>query len=353
MNSRRKSLFPRAAIALIGLAGASVAIAQTPVPPGPPAPPPFTCAAGESAFKDGNGTNDSFAGTADPKPHPSAGFIAAVNLVPATNIYDQTASNYHFGETFTFNLQGQVTKLRLTTRLKGNSADANNDGITFSTSATFTPGHFGFALSTLVPGWPAGGAKLFWFDFALANPTTVQVNSGPNLGPLPAGYSAAAFLGALGTPNTPLHVYVEDDTSVDFIQIEGCYKPYDLVATKKHDGSTYTLDVTNAGAPISPSGSIQVVEVVPPGLTIGGIGAPNPWTCTGSFPMTGPDAFTCTYPINAVIATGQHLPQIFLKTDGTPECPNCMRAHLYLQAVFGGQKPVDEVDMKNNASCVK
>jgi hypothetical protein len=128
---------------------------------------------------------------------------------------------------------------------------------------------------------------------------------------------------------------------------------YDLVANKKHEGSAYTLDVTNAGQAISPSGSIQVVELIPPGLTIAGIGAPSPWTCTGSFPMVGPDAFTCTYPINAVIPMGQHLPQIVLKTTGTPECPNCMRVHLYLKEVSGGQKPVEEGDMKNNASCAK
>jgi hypothetical protein len=47
------------------------------------------------------------------------------------------------------------------------------------------------------------------------------------------------------------------------------------------------------------------------------------------------------------------LPPIVLKTEGKPECPNCMRARLFLQNVSDGRKPVDEGAMENNLSCVK
>ena len=95
-----------------------------------------------------------------------------------------------------------------------------------------------------------------------------------------------------------------------------------------------------------------MTEIVPAGLIITSASIPAGWTCPGvAFPVNGPDAFTCSFAINATIASGQHLPQIAFKTEGKPECPNCMRVKLYLKSVSEGVKPVDEVDMKNNASC--
>jgi hypothetical protein len=361
MNSRYKALLPLAAIALIALAGSSAVLAQAQPPArpsainGPPGPPAFQCERGESTFKAGNGTDDNFAATLDPKPHAAADFSAAAGLA-ATNIYDQTASNYHFGDSFTLP-SGQITKVRLTTRLKPNSGDATNDSIDFFASNPWpgsTPARVGFVINNL-PGaatWaPPHAPELFVFDFLPAS-VVVYGNNVPGTPAASPPYVGSAFFPALDVSKR-FDIYVQDDTSVDFVQIELCYKPkYDLVASKKREGSYYTLDVTNAGQPISPSGSIQVVEIVPSGLTITAPpNAPNPWTCTGSFPMVGPDAFTCTYPINAVIPAGQHLPQIVLKVEGKPECRNCMRVHLYLKEVSGGQKPVEEGDMMNNASC--
>jgi hypothetical protein len=70
--------------------------------------------------------------------------------------------------------------------------------------------------------------------------------------------------------------------------------------------------------------------------------------------VVGPDSFTCSYQIpGGGIAAGSDLPPIVLKSDGTAECPNCMRVKLYLKDVGDGVNPVDEADMKNNASCVK
>lgn len=342
MNSY-KGLLPLATIALIGLAGVSAAFAQGSIP--------IKCDTGEMVFKDGNGIEDNFAGN-NPHPHPSAQLVADVNLVTGINIYDQKASNYHFGDTFTLNPPGQITKIWLRTHLRANSPDANNDGISFSAKPSFTVpptnNRFGFALNTLAPGWGSSVTnKVFLFEFTA---TTVLVNGGafPILPTYPTTFYTDLNL------NRTLHVYVQDDTSVDFIQIEGCYKPtpkFDLVATKKHDANLYILNVTNAGQPISPSGKVDVTEIVPAGLTIDSATGTS-WTCPGVvFPVVGPDAFTCTYPIpNTGIPTG-NLPPIVLKSEGKAECPNCMRVRLYLNAVSDGKKPVEEGDMKNNASC--
>jgi hypothetical protein len=367
MKSLHTRLARLAAITCIGLAGSAFAVlAQAPGPTapggpvatnGPVTPPPFKCEAGEMAFKDGNGTADNFAGTADPPTHPSAAFaMSSVLLNATTNKYDQTASNYHFGETFTLNQPG-ITKIRLTTRLKWNSGDANNDGISFSAKTGFTPGHFGFGLGTgvggpLVPGWGTSSQPptTFTFEFDPAG-TQIHVNT---VGITVPGYSGATFYSDLNS-NHVLHMFVQDDTSVDFIQIEGCYKPapkYDLVASKKHDGNVYLLNVHNAGSQIMPTGHVDVVEVVPAGLTITSFPTTPPWVCTGLLPVVGPDSFTCSYQIpSGGIAANSNLPQIILKSEGTPECENCMRVKLYLKDFAEGVKPVDEGDMKNNVSC--
>jgi len=310
-------------------------------------------------FKDGNGTDDSFAGTADSPTHPTNAFAMqpGILLNAATNKYDQTASNYHFGDSFQLPL-GQITKVTLTTRLKWNSGDANNDGISFSAKTAFTPGHFGFGLGTgvagpLVPGWGTSSQPPTKFKFEFdSTGTQIHVNT---VGISVPGYSGATFYSDL-TQNRVLHMYVQDDTSVDFIQIEGCYKPkpkYDLVASKKHDGNLYILNVHNNGSQIMPTGHVDVVEVVPAGLTITSFPG-LPWICTGVLNVVGPDSFTCSYQIpGGGIPANSNLPPIVLKSEGTAECPNCMRVKLYLKEFEGGVKPVGEGDMKNNFSCVR
>jgi hypothetical protein len=356
MKLLSKRLLRCAAITCLGLAGSAVAaFAQAPGPArpgpvatnGPVAPAPFKCEAGEMAFKDGNGTDDHFAGTVDPKPHP-----VGIPGLGVTNIYDQTASNYHFGDTFMLKQTGgSITKFRVTTRVKSNSPDSNNDGFSFSIQPAFTPGHFsyGFAQGAGLIGW---GDLTFIFDRTTVN--QIKVNTG-FVDPAPAAtYNSNAFFNSLDS-GAPLHFYVQDDTSVDFIRIEGCYKPapkYDLVASKKHDGGAYFLNVHNNGSQIMPTGHVDVVEVIPAGLTITSFPS-SPWTCTGSLPVVGPDSFTCSYQIpSGGIPANSNLPPIILKGEGKAECPNCMRVKLYLKEVAGGTKPVDEGDMKNNVSCV-
>jgi hypothetical protein len=355
MKSLPKRLSRFAAITCIGLAGSAFAVfAQTPAAPGGPAatkgpvtPPSFKCGAGEMGFKVGNGTDDHFVttGVQDLLPHPDPAFKTTAQLM-ATNIYDQTASNYHFGDSFKLQQPGgAITKFRVTTRVKSNSTDSNNDGFSFSTVLNFTPGHFsyGFAQGVGPIGW---GDLTFDFDQSLPS-----INVYPVAAATPGGYNNNNFFSDLNTGHS-LHIYVQDDTSVDFIGIEGCYKKYDLVASKKHDGNVYILHMHNAGPQIPSPGKVDVVEVVPAGLTITSFpGAP--WSCNaGPAPVVGPDSFTCSYQIpTGGIAANSDLPQIVLKSEGsTGECQNCMRVKLYLG---DGVKPVDEGDMKNNVSCTK
>lgn len=378
MKSPYKRLLPFAAIACIGLAGSSVdafAQAQAPAGPGGPGaingrvgPEPFHCAQGEWQGKVTGGKDDNFAGGAQvpEKPSPSSFFqtsLPNLNLNLPANVYDQTASNYHFGDTLGFTPPPghTVTKARLTTRLKPNSGDATNDGISFSSNPWSVPipgARVGFAINSL-PGaatWaPPHPPELFVFDFDPAN-VKVYGNGVPGTPAAGPPYNGLEFFKALNA-NKRFDTYVEDDTGVDFVQLELCaVRKYDLVASKKHDGNVYILDVTNAGQQINPTGKIDVVELVPAGLTILPFTPPPGWVCPGiTFPVIGPDAFTCTFAIPAGgIATGAHLPPIVLKTDGTAECPNCMRARLFLKEVSDGVKPVDEGDMmKNNASCTR
>jgi hypothetical protein len=125
---------------------------------------------------------------------------------------------------------------------------------------------------------------------------------------------------------------------------------YDLVASKKHDGNLYILTVHNAGSQIMPAGKVDVIELVPVGLTITSFPA-APWSCSGTLPIVGPDSFTCSFHVPpGGIPANSNLPPLLLKSEGKPECPNCMRVRLYLG---DNPKPVNEVDMKNNVSCTK
>src|ERR1043166_1596471 len=258
MKSPYKRLLPFAAIACIGLAGSSVdAFAQAPAPggpiatngrPGPPAPPPFKCLPGEWSGKVGHGTNDNFAGGNAEPTAPSPPFqngLPGLNRNLPANVYDQVASNYHFGDTLPVLPPSgfTVTKVRLTTRLKPNQSDASNDGIDFASHPcpNPTPGaRVAFAINSLpgaAPWAPPHPPEMFVFDFVPTNPNVpVYGNNVPGTPPASPAYNGTEFFKALNA-NKRFDMYVQDDTSVDFVQLEICAKPgpkYDLVASKKH-----------------------------------------------------------------------------------------------------------------------
>jgi hypothetical protein len=307
-----------------------------------------------------HGKIDNFAAGGDSQPTPSDPLkIQFPQLVSqaANNIFDNTGINYLFGDTLFLNalpIGSTITVARVSTRLKPNSGDgsssAGNDTFSFQSGGS----RFGYSLkdqpaNTSVGRWgnnvpsQAGGVNFTFTFTTVANPANTT-------SPYPANFLA------LIANTRMLDILEQDDTSVDYVQLDLCYKPpakYDLVASKKHDGNVYSLNVHNNGQQIMPTGHVDVVEVVPAGLTITSFPS-GPWTCTGLLPVVGPDSFTCSYQIpGGGIAVGANLPQIVLKSEGTPECPNCMRVKLYLKEFEGGVKPVNEGDMKNNVSCVK
>jgi len=234
MKSSCERLMRVAAITCIGLAGSAVAaFAQAPAPV---APQSCTCERGEWHGHVGHGKDDSFAGGNNEPTAPSPDFanVPGLNFNQQTNVYDQTASNYHFGDTLQFNPPPgfTVTKACLTTRLKANSGDATNDGIDFAShkwpsSGTETGARVAFAIRSL-PGvypqpWaPAHPPVKFQFTFL---PGNMQITGNgtpgaPNPPPNP-GYNGTNFFLALNA-NKRLDIYVQDDTSVDFTELQIC-----------------------------------------------------------------------------------------------------------------------------------
>jgi hypothetical protein len=234
MKSSCKRHLRFAAITCIGLAGSAVAaFAQTPAPV---APRSCTCNPGEWHGHVGHGVNDSFAGGNNEPTNPSPEFrnVPGLNLTQPANVYDQTASNYHFGDTLSFNPPPgfKVTKACLTTRLKANTGDATNDGIDFAShrwppNGPNTGARVAFAIQKL-PGvsqpWaPPQPPVLFHFTF-LPSHMDIIGNTTPGTDTTAAPnppYVGSTFFQALNA-NKRLDIYVQDDTSVDFTDLQIC-----------------------------------------------------------------------------------------------------------------------------------
>ena len=202
----------------------------------PAGPQPFQCAQGEWQGKVTAGNDDNFAGgpQAVEKPSPSPAFQAVITgLNLPANVYDQTASDYKFGETLNFAPPlppgHTVTRATVTTRLRPNSP-ALNDSISFYSSPAaggFTS--FAFSINGLPgasPWQPPRPPVLFTFQFVPSSNNVVVYgnNVGPVNFPSVVGYTGAAFFAALNV-NHRVDMYVQDDTAVDFVQLEICAKP--------------------------------------------------------------------------------------------------------------------------------
>jgi uncharacterized repeat protein (TIGR01451 family) len=110
---------------------------------------------------------------------------------------------------------------------------------------------------------------------------------------------------------------------------------------------TYTLAVTNVGAPFTGTNVVTVTDVVPPGMTFTSVsGAPN-WNCT---PATVPSGgtLTCTYIGTGTIATSASLGNITITAtapaQGTYE--NCAVVGFTTASGLTDSNP------SNNKSCV-
>jgi hypothetical protein len=190
-------------------------------------PPAFTCPSGEVYVTVQYGNNDNFAGVPEPTA-PSTFFqaVPGLSLNTPANTYEHPGNNYHFGDTLYLGHPGfTFTKLRLTTRLKPNAGDALNDDILFASYPSTTTAVF--RINNLPGGlnWaPPHVSVMFVFDFPnVGGVFAVHGNNIPNTVTLPPPFSGGAFFAALSA-NNRLDIYVEDDTGVDFVQLESCAK---------------------------------------------------------------------------------------------------------------------------------
>lgn len=231
MKSSCKRVTQCSAMTWIGLAATAVALFAQPAS----AAPAFTCPVGEWVGLVIQGRNDKFAGQTE-LTAPSAAVLAypGFSLNGATNLYDQAGSNNQFADTLpVINPPAfpTVTSARVTMRMRPNSS-GSNDGVSFSsfgwpaqTSPVVAEGaRFGFGMTTLpnAGSWaPPQKPVVFRFDFVpTGNVVTVYGGNSPGSA-LAGGYDGPTFFAALNA-NKRLDVFTQDDTGVDFVQLEIC-----------------------------------------------------------------------------------------------------------------------------------
>jgi hypothetical protein len=135
-----------------------------------------------------------------------------------------------------------------------------------------------------------------------------------------------------------------------------CKKPPIDVAIGKENapagglGNGFNIWVTNVGAPITfpaGAGGLTVTDVIPPGITIASVTAPN-WTCK-PVPLTGPGTMTCTYNLAGSLATGAQLSDAIVVnaviTNHEQPLKNCA------QIAIGATVGLD-TNPSNNQACV-
>ena len=89
----------------------------------------------------------------------------------------------------------------------------------------------------------------------------------------------------------------EDSEEID-VSLTKSYEPDPVV----QGTGTYTLTITNEGAPFDPSDAISITDEVPAGITISSASGAD-WDCA-PLPITGPATLTCVYTGTAEVGTG-------------------------------------------------
>jgi von Willebrand factor type A domain/Domain of unknown function DUF11 len=134
-------------------------------------------------------------------------------------------------------------------------------------------------------------------------------------------------------------------------------RPID-VAIKKRGATTpapqvgaysFTLDVTNVGAPFNGTNIIKVTDTVPPGMTFNTATGTN-WTCA-TLPASAGTTITCTYTGTGPTSSGQSLGTITIGATATGSAPfppfkNC--AQVGVPSTSG----LKDTDPSNNEDCV-
>ncbi|MEI9990601.1 MAG: DUF5979 domain-containing protein [Rhizomicrobium sp.] len=126
------------------------------------------------------------------------------------------------------------------------------------------------------------------------------------------------------------------------------------VATHGHGpdilGYTYTLAVTNLGAPVNGQNTVTVTDVVPAGISFASATGTN-WNCPGPFPIAAGGTLTCTYAGSGALTTGQPLPTIAVTTGSfvagavAPPITNCA------DVAFAAGSGLTDGNASNNHSC--
>ena len=127
-------------------------------------------------------------------------------------------------------------------------------------------------------------------------------------------------------------------------------------------GSSYLVSVVNKGAALESSErsevSIELVDLVPPGVTVTHINAAQPWACAPlaplpALPLTGPGAISCTFKVQvgSSIATSVLLPQITISFTGGPKNKSCVAGRLF-RVEGGSTKLVTETNLNDNYACI-
>lgn len=296
----------------------------------------LSCRPGEEYHQVVGGIVDGFAAPMEaPNPRPAlAPPMLPGPLNPAVNLYDQTSSDTWFGESLTSPAPAvnTVVSARLSTRTRPTAGNAN-DGFHLWQADTGNglPGPRPL-LASYSPPTTNGISTI---DFG-STPGNVPTATG--MTPItPPPQSSTLVLLALNTSPRVLDVTLWDDTAIDFIRLETCSvppkKPYDLGVRKSREGEKYLIQVTNLGKPIPAGSKIEIVDLVPQGVSLGAFPPSQGWTCAPPGPIVGPDVRTCTFMVTTPIATNGALPLLAMQMKGKPECPNCVRVKLYVKTV--------------------
>ena len=161
--------------------------------------------------------------------------------------------------------------------------------------------------------------------FAPTDPTLCKINWA---GLTAAGYSSVIEVG-LDLPDPGFMVETQNcaTLSLDGDELgQSCVKftgeEFDVSLKKSFEQDpgevgkgTFTLAITNEGAPFDATGAISVTDDVPAGMTISAATATD-WTCL-PLPITGPGSLTCNYTGTSMIETGDTTQVVLAATAGS------------------------------------
>jgi hypothetical protein len=178
--------------------------------------PPVGCPANALPFYQVRGVPDNFAGPTDPRT-PSVGmtgFLTNViySAIPKTRDYDYMLANSLFGDSFSIPqvIRRRICSATLTLRIKGSGA--SNDGIAVGTAISTPP--------SINPNLFLPGSNTVWNSATWT--TTTGAFSTQGLSTVTKDINAGQLTSIMISTGI-LDVYIQDDTAVDFMILNGWY----------------------------------------------------------------------------------------------------------------------------------